>query len=258
MLEMQMARFFKVANVNEVPHMAHAARKSNYEDILPAQLAWLYRVRQMAENMAAPKYSEKALNAAMSRLRALTLDPEEIRHVPRILSECGIRFVVVECLPNAKIDGVCFWLDPRSPVVGMSLRHDRIDNFWFVLRHELEHVLQEHGRDHEMIDLELEGERAGTVNVPEEEAIANGAAANFCIPQNEIASFIARKNPFFSERDVIGFARRLQVHPGIVIGQIQKQTGRWELLRKYLVKVRHFVIPGVMSDGWGQVAPVRM
>jgi len=42
----------------------------------------------------------------------------------------------------------------------MSLRHDRIDNFWFVLRHEIEHVLRQHGRSAAMLDTELEGERA--------------------------------------------------------------------------------------------------
>ena len=91
-------------------------------------------------------------------------DPEEVRHVPRFLSECGIRYVIVETLPKANIDGVCFWLDD-FPVVGMSVRQDRIDNFWFVLRHELEHALNRDGRGDlsaEKVDVDLEGDRAGT------------------------------------------------------------------------------------------------
>ena len=64
----------------------------------------------------------------------------------RILMECGIRFILVEKLPNADIDGVCFWLDEHSPVIGMTTRRDKIDNFWFVLRHECEHVLRGDGR----------------------------------------------------------------------------------------------------------------
>ena len=47
-----------------------------------------------------------------------------------------------EALPSSKIDGVCLWLDQHSPVIGMSLRFDRIDNFWFVLGHEIEHALK--------------------------------------------------------------------------------------------------------------------
>ena len=43
----------------------------------------------------------------------------------------------------------------------MTLRFDRIDNFWFVLRHELEHVIQKHGQSAVMLDVELEGDRCG-------------------------------------------------------------------------------------------------
>jgi HTH-type transcriptional regulator / antitoxin HigA len=259
MLEVQMARFFEVASATEIPHLEHAAKKTSYDDTPPEQLAWLFRVRQIARGVVVPRYSEKALRDALSRLHSLLIDPEEARHVPRLLAECGVRFVIVESLPNAKIDGVCFWLDKQSPVIGMSLRYDRIDNFWFVLRHEIEHVLQRDGQIKEIIDAELEGDKAGDGgNLPPEERVANAAAADFCIPSAEIASFVARKAPFFAERDVIGFARRLNVHPGLVVGQIQKRTQRWDLLRRYLVKVRAHVLPSALVDGWGVAAPVSL
>ena len=256
MLEVQMAQFFGVTSANDIPHLEHAAKKSHYEETPPAQLAWLFRVRQIAQGMAVPSYSEKGLREALPRLHAMMIDAEETRHVPRLLAECGIRFVIVECLPNAKIDGVCFWLDKKSPVIGMSLRFDRIDNFWFVLRHEIEHVLQKDGQIKEIIDAELEGERAeDSASLPKEERVANSSAADFCIPSAEINSFVARKAPFFSERDVLGFARRLQIHPGLVVGQIQKRTQRWDWLRRHLVKVRTHVLSGTMADGWGHAAP---
>lgn len=259
MLELQMARFFESANCDEIPHMAHAARRSHYDDLPPSQLAWLFRVRQIARSIAAPEYSEKALRDALGKLRYLTLDPEETRHVPRILMECGVRFVLVESLPGAKIDGVCFWLSKSAPVIGMSLRFDRIDNFWFVLRHEIEHVLRRHGMVTEKVDAELEGERAGTgPNVPEEERVANAAAADFCVPKAEMESFIARKNPFFSERDILGFAKRIQVHPALVVGQIRNYLQRWDFLSRYLVKIRQFVTQGAIVDGWGQVVPIAI
>ena len=52
-------------------------------------------------------YSEKALHDALNKLRLLMFDPEEARHVPRILAEVGVRYVIVETLPTAKIDGAC-------------------------------------------------------------------------------------------------------------------------------------------------------
>ena len=62
MLEAQMANFFCVPSANEIPHMEHAAKKTSYyEETPPAQLAWLFRVRQIAKSMPVEKYSEKAL-----------------------------------------------------------------------------------------------------------------------------------------------------------------------------------------------------
>src|SRR5229473_4392906 len=168
MLTIQLTRFFEVSDEDAIPYFAHAAKKSSYEKrevpVPASQLAWLYRVRQIAKSISVPKYSEKALRQAIrDDFPALLHAPDEVRQVPKILMECGIRFVLVERLPNAKIDGVCFWLD-GSPVIGMSLQHDRIDNFWFVLRHECEHVLNGHGHMAAMLDTDLEKERAGTGN----------------------------------------------------------------------------------------------
>lgn len=108
-----------------------------------------------------------------------------------------------------------------------------------------------------MLDAELEGERAGTgPNIAEEERIANKAAANFCVPGNTMDSFIARKAPLFSERDIIGVARTLNIHPGLVAGQLQHRTGRYDRFRQHLVKIRSTISPSAMVDGWGDIAPV--
>jgi HTH-type transcriptional regulator / antitoxin HigA len=257
-VEAALAKFFGVQSSDEIEILPHAAKKTNVAtEVTPTQLAWLHRVKQIASDMLVGRYSPASGRAAIPKLSALLSAPEEARKVPRILSESGIRFVIVESLPAAKIDGVCFWLDEKSPVIGMSLRHDRIDNFWFVLRHELEHVLRRHGSSAALIDTELEGDRAGTgPAVAVEEREANAAAADFCVPAEKMDSLIARKSPFFAERDILGFARTLNVHPGLVAGQIQHRTGRYDLFRKHLAKIRSFVAPSAIVDGWGDVAPV--
>jgi HTH-type transcriptional regulator/antitoxin HigA len=258
MLEAQMMRFFKVNRLQDVPHLAHAAKKADYNQVTPTQCAWLYRVRQICAEMIPASYSEKKLRAAISTLPRLMVDPEEIREIPRILSDCGVRFAVVETLPKANIDGVCLWLGD-SPVVGMTTRHDRIDNFWFVLRHELEHVLNGDGRKEPQIDVDLEGDKAGNGHeLPPDERVANVAASDFCVPSEDMESFYLRKYPFISERDVLGFSRRIQRHPGIVVGQLQYRMKRYDYLAKYKVKVRQFLAPASMVDGWGQCPPVTL
>lgn len=254
MLEVQLGKFFED---QDIPYMAHAAKKTSYEErkiLHPAQLAWLFRVRQIAKSISVPKYTEKALRSALPELEQLMYSPEEARRVPRLLMEAGVKFIIVEKLPNAGIDGVCLWLD-NQPVIGMSLQHDRIDNFWFVLRHEIEHVLNGHGKREEMIDADLDG---ASNSVSEEERIANEAASDFCAPREKLESFMARKHPFYYEKDVIAFARIVQRHPGVVVGQIRKKLNRWDYLTRYLVKIRQHVLPGAIVDGWGQVVPVSL
>ena len=253
-----MARFFEVENTEEMPYFAHKAKKDNYEEATAPQVGWLFRVRQIAKEMVGPIYSEKALRASLSQLQRYTIAPEEARHAPRLLTECGVRYVIVEALTGSKIDGVCFWIE-SSPVIGMSLQRDRIDNFFFVLRHEIEHVLQRHGKKQAIIDADLDGETANVdVMRAEEERIANLAASNFCVPRDELETWIQRKNPFILERDVLGLARRLQIHPGLVAGQLRKRLNRWDLFTRMLVKIRGNVTSSAMVDGWGQIAPVSM
>ena len=179
---------------------------------------------------------------------------EEVRHVPALLHDAGIRFLLVEGLSGSKIDGMCFWLNQHSPVIGMSMRFDRIDNFWFSLRHECSHVLHGHGKEVPVVDLaldeiELDDER-------EEERIANSEAADFCVPQASMDSFYMRKHPFFSELDVLAFSKILKVHPGLVVGQLQKRLGRYNLLRHHLEPVLDQIETGAMVDGWGYFVPV--
>lgn len=257
-VEKSLAKFFGVNTVDQIEIMPHAAKKTVVSnDVTPAQLAWLYRVRQMAAEMIVGKFSNASALRAVELLRPLTSSAEEARKVPRILAECGIRYVIVESLPSAKIDGVCFWINEAAPVIGMSLRFDRIDNFWFVLRHELEHVIQEHGKSMITIDAELEGTRAGTGNdIAEEEQIANREAAEFCVPKKTMDSFIARKAPTFAERDILGLAATLKVHPGLVAGQLRNRTSHYDRFNSHLAKIRSIVTPSAMVDGWGDVAPI--
>lgn len=259
LLKLQMDRFFEVANDDGVGGVGFAAKRTHYDATPPHQLAWVFRVRQLAWQMEVEPFSAEKLEAILPKLQALMIDPEAVASVPGLLASCGVRFVVVEVLPSAKIDGVCTWLDDASPVIGMSTLYDRIDNFWFVLRHEIEHVLQGHGKmSIGMID-NLSAESPSDPNGEEdEEVVANQAAAEFCVPSAKMTSFYARKHPYFSERDVVGFAALLSVHPALVIGQLQKKMKRYDYLRKYQVPIRRYLLKEAVSDGWGNTAEAQL
>ena len=250
-LEQRFCAFFSIPDMSVEPQLCHSAKKTDARlDASPLQLAWLFRVQAMASQQVVQGYSRAKLLAAVERLKTLTLSPEEVRHVPRILAEAGVRLVIVEPMAGSKMDGACFWLDGNKPVIGMTLRFDRIDNFWFVLRHEIEHVLREDGKakNHAVIDTDVGEDKA---DLPECERLANAAGAEFCVASAELESFIARVQPYFSEEKVLRFAQQLGVHPGLVVGQLQRKLGRHDFLRKHQVKVRALVLPSADVDGWG-------
>jgi HTH-type transcriptional regulator/antitoxin HigA len=264
LIDLQMMRFFGKNRIEDIPFVGtgeivpHVAKKTSYGATTPIQYAWLHRVMKIAEGMEAPLYSEKMLRDSLRSVRAHLMDKDDLIHIPEILRKCGVRFVLVEALHGSKIDGVCVWIEGQ-PAIGMTTRLDRLDNFAFVLRHEIEHVLRGDGRDASFSPVdEFDGNYAGSAGLPPEEMEANTAASEFCVPRQDLNSFIARKSPFISERDVLNFASRLEIHPAIVIGQIQNKTKKYAWLRKYQTGVREYLLDWKFTDGWGVQAPTGL
>jgi HTH-type transcriptional regulator / antitoxin HigA len=95
-LNNQLRAFFDVESLEEVPHLTFAAKRSDAgEPPAPSQLAWLFRVRQLAHEMPVPTYCPSRLKSVVQEMHRLLGAPEETRHVPRLLHDAGVRFVVV-------------------------------------------------------------------------------------------------------------------------------------------------------------------
>lgn len=253
-VEQRILDFFNLGSVEEAVEFPHAARRIRDKEISGIQRAWLFRVRQLASALTVSSYSTKSLRAALVDLEALMIEPEEIRHVPMILADVGVRLVIAEPVPGSEIEGVCFWVnDNEAPVIGLTLRFGRIDNFWFNIRHEIEHVLNGDGKSGYIID---DTETLSNLeDQPEDERLANKAAENFCVPTQQMTDFINRLDPMYSTNNFLGFSMLMQRHPGIVSGQLQKKTGRWDLFRKYQVDIRQIIVQSTLTDGYGQSTP---
>ena len=253
-IEHRVCRFFRIKNLDERPVFAHAAKAVQYDERTALQWSWLYRAKELAEGTHSSPYSERKLKEALGKIRRLLLAPEEIRQVPRILAEAGVRFVIVEFLPGAKIDGATFWLND-VPVIALSIRFDRVNNFWFVLRHEIEHVLNRDGLV--TIDIELTERLQRKDVLPPEEVRANIAASEFLVAKSELDSFITRVRPLYSEQRILLFAKRIGVHPGVVVGQLQfRDEVPYTHFHKHLVKIREIITQTAVTDGWGTVPPI--
>ena len=240
-------RIFRLNSANDNIEFRHAARRNYQSDIAPIQWAWIFRVNQLASSLHVRPYSEASLRSQIPEIERLMTEPEEIRHIPRILMECGVRFVIVEPIPGSEIQGVCFWINEnRAPVIGLTLKGDQIDKFWFDFWHEIEHVLNGDGKDGIVID---EFDESKPV-IDEIEVNANRRASEHCVPQKQMRDFILRHTPMFSEKSLLGFSKLMKRHPGIVAGQIQRYTNRWDLFKKYQPRIRQIITQTALTDGY--------
>lgn len=260
-LEKRICDFFGIRSIDQEPEFwQHAAKKStSYEKVTRAQLAWLFRARQLAKLATAKPFSQSSLKDLLERLKLLLRSAEEARQAPRLLAEHGVRLVILEQLPQTRIDGACFWLDRRSPVIALSLRYDRVDSFWHTLMHELGHVsnLDGLGGAEGALDIDLIGEKAALpADLPERERKANRFASDSLVHRDDLEDFIARAKPLYSKNRIRGFAARIHVHPGIVVGQLQfLREIDWSHSRDMLARIRDIVTNSTLTDGWGHPAP---
>ncbi len=197
-LEWELKRFFGVESLDKEPEIVASMRKSgdSQTPLTASQRAWCFRVRQLGSSVMAGEYREERLPECISTLRKIAAYPQETHKVPLALSKYGIRFAIVEPLAGSKVDGVALWADQR-PIIGMSVRFDRIDNFWFTLCHELSHIRH---RDAPHVDTDLSDQQQLLEVRSPVEARADIEAADTLIPKADMDSFVRRSRPPLLER----------------------------------------------------------
>jgi HTH-type transcriptional regulator/antitoxin HigA len=190
---------------------------------------WLSRIETQAKIkfIDNPKLSFKKdsfNNTVLIDLAKKSKDTSFLNHIPEYLSEFGILLIYERGIPGLKADGVVLKLQNGIPVIGMSLRYSRLDNFWFTLMHELSHIVLHYDQMESPIIDNLE-----TENVEALEIAANRLAQNSFVPRctwNRCPPKYEKSNA-----SVIKFAKEQGIHPAIVAGMLQKESNRYDRYR---------------------------
>ncbi len=233
-LEKAVCDFLEISSPNDTPKLAVNCRYNRQLGTEnTALLAWMKRVEYLARQQEVGTFNREQLRAAIPDILACAESEEKIAQIPSLLLDLGIHFVIVFHLNKTYLDGAAFYLE-NNPVIALTLRHDRIDCFWFTLMHELAHIEAGHqGVYLDNIDY-LESN-------PEEEE-ANQKARDWLISPDAFESFIAKTNPKFLRKAIEDFAQADKRHPGIIVGRLQHDDViGYNTLRKYLVKVRSYL-----------------
>lgn len=190
-----------------------------------ALIAWQCRIITLAKKQKVEnKYKHRLLTKDwLSELSQLSSKEDGPKRAIKYLRDFGIRLIVVPHLSSTHLDGAALLL-PDGPVIGMTLRYDRIDNFWFVLFHELVHIIKHlHKGDIESIfdDFDVEA------NDIEKET--DECAGEALIPESKWETTLVRYVQ--SKESIITFANELNIDPAIVAGKIRKEANNYIILK---------------------------
>ena len=224
------------------PQAAHALYRKNDDRRINAKTdeyslkAWCLQVMAKAREHAPDSdYEPGTVTPDLLReVAKLSTSKDGPRRAKAILAERGISLEHLRHLPKTHLDGAALRLTDGRPVIGLTIRYDRIDNFWFTLLHELAHV-----------GLHMDGDNDGTgfiddhslrnVEAPASDSLERDAdlwAQDALIPPELWRQSLIKFDP--SPMSVIELAVQAGVHPAVVAGRVRREMGNYRLLSQFV------------------------
>lgn len=197
-------------------------------------LAWHVAVLKKARQMKfkSAYMPDSFTDERLKELARLSRFEQGPRLAQEFLVDMGIALVFEDHFNKTYLDGAAM-LDGERPVVALTLRHDRLDNFWFALLHELIHVKKHLGPERSFIADNLEDK---IHQQTQEEREADEGAREILIPQAEWLASDLVSSPTLDA--AMALADKLRIHPAIVAGRVRFESGNWRLLSSIKAEVR--------------------
>lgn len=142
------------------------------------------------------------------------------------LEDIGISIIIEPHLKGTRVDGACLKDSDDKPIIALSLRYDRLDNFWFTLLHELVHVMKHLDDSDTFID-DLEHN-----SIDKREAEANRLAREAFIPRGIWKTSDAYLNP--TKDNIFALAKELKIHPSIIAGRLRSELNDYTIFNDLL------------------------
>ena len=197
--------------------------------------AWCWRVLAKAnEDSAETAYKHGTITLDfLKKVAQLSWSEDGPRLAKEFLARHGVPVVTERHLPRTYLDGAALRLGDGRPVIGLTLRYDRIDNFWFCLLHELAHVGRhlDHDKGNAFVDDQTLRQLEATREDPRE-AEADEWAEEALIPETAWEASAVRIQP--TPMAVMNLANVLQVHPAIVAGRVRYERKNFRLLSQFV------------------------
>ncbi|HEX7089945.1 MAG TPA: HigA family addiction module antitoxin [Longimicrobiales bacterium] len=210
---------------SDLRRAASYRRARTFESDFATVTAWLRKGELDARGIKTGPYDAKAFRDALAHIRSLTLDPGTgfVHDLVETCAATGVAVCFVPELPKLRISGATRWLTPEKALIQLSLRYKTNDQLWFTFFHEAGHILL-HGK--RSVFVEEPTAAASTTATGADEALqqaeeeADAFARDLLIPPGDYQSFLSRAR--FTGPAIRRFAAEIGIHPGIVLGRLQR------------------------------------
>lgn len=219
-------------------------RKSHYRSSpltdKHALVAWAAHVLKKAKKAkTSNKYKHGIIDLKfMQKLAKLSTKDNGPILAQEYLKKYGITLVIEPHFSRTYLDGATILIDKDNPIIGLTLRYDRLDNFWFTLMHELAHIARHYNSSISFFYDEIEGIK--TIDLDEKEREADALAEEALLPKAKWEVSPARLIP--SSMAANSLAQELGIHIAIIAGQIRHKGNKYIYLNKIVngAKIRKY------------------
>jgi len=215
-------RFFKVGSPKEWSAIYEESSLAfkielKYTSNPKAISTWLQIGELQAESLKIASFDKKELTKKLPEIQKLSYEQPEnwLAQLQSICASFGVALAYTPSIPKAPIYGATRWIKKKSiPLIQITDRNKDYNSFWFTFYHELGHI-----RYHNKSDIFLSG--LDEINPDEEkEKEADEFAIKMLFPESVREEVFAYPN--FDAEIILNLSEKLQVHPSIIVGQIQR------------------------------------
>lgn len=176
--------------------------------------AWLRQGELQAKQIEAPAFNLKMLKRNIPAMRQLMVEQPAnfFEYLQELCLEAGVVLLFTPKLPKVPLSGSTRWLN-NTPLIQLTARYKKNDNFWFTFFHELGHIIL-HGKKY----ISLENVDFAAVD-PEKEEEAHQFAISQTFTSKQEQEVL--QNTTITEQDIIDYAKKFNTHPAMIIGRLQ-------------------------------------
>lgn len=173
---------------------------------------WRKVAETKAQKVIVPEYNKQALELLLNKVNEYTVENNGVSEFLNDLEATGVKFIYLSHLSKTYMDGAAF-KSGNTPIIALTGRYDRLDNFWFTISHEIIHVLRHLNDENDFfVDDSFNNDETD-----EREKEANEMASS-ALKSKEILQWFRNFYGYLPKEEVLKCSQTLKIHASSIVG----------------------------------------